>query len=87
MERRVANLEFDMGHVKKGVDRLEANMSEIKKTLQDMRLDATKVSGETKASLATIEERSKHLPTKFEVFGIVAGVMGAIGVVARLLAH
>jgi t-SNARE complex subunit (syntaxin) len=87
MEARVARLESDMEHVKKVVDKIDTGVSDIKKALAEARLETTKATGDLKASLAAIDERTKPLPTKWDVFLILVSTLGALGVVATLTAR
>jgi hypothetical protein len=80
MEARVARLESDMEHVKKGVDG-------IQKTLSDFRIDAMKSFGAADVKLSTLDERTKHMPTRWETFLIVASVLAALGTAVGIAAH
>lgn len=73
MEARVARLESDMEHVKKGVERLGGGVYDVRKAL-----------GEIKVTLAAIDERTKSLPSKWEVFLILTGVLTAAGAIVGL---
>lgn len=69
----------DGGHgVEARVGRLEAGQDDIKKTL-----------GDIKVTLATLDERTKHMPTRWEAFLIIAAVVGvfgsAIGIAVRFI--
>ena len=75
MEARVARLESDIEHLKKGVDKLDIVASETKKAVTAVHLDVAKGVGEIKAELVKITERAKHFPTKWEVFGIVSALL------------
>lgn len=76
MEARVAKLEADMDHVKKGVDRLIAGTDDIKKSL-----------GDIKVTLAGIDERTKPLPTKWDVFLILVATLGVLATVITIAAR
>jgi uncharacterized protein (UPF0335 family) len=71
------------------VAKLETEVSDLKKQVTDMRVENAKAFGDVKTVLATIDERTKHLPSRFEVVGIVAlivGVLGgAIGIAVRFI--
>lgn len=90
MEARVARLEADMEHVKKGVDKLDASTSDIKKVVNSIQVDISKGVGEIKVELSKLTEGAKHFPTKWEVFGIVSGLllfaMAVFGVAAKIVA-
>jgi len=84
MEARVARLESDMGHVIKGVDRVESSVSDITKTLTAVQLDISKGVGEIKVGIATLTERTKHFPTRWDVFLMLVALLTAIGIVVAL---
>lgn len=75
MEQRVARLEADMDHVKRGVDDLRGSVRTLQGDLSAVRAD-----------VARVDERSKHFPTKTE-FLTTAGVMVAIigGIIAAVV--
>ena len=81
MDSRVSRLESDMEHVKKGMEKLDSGVSDIKKTLADFRVDAAKGIGEINTALGTLKERSQHLPTRWEVFLTVSAIVAVIGTV------
>jgi t-SNARE complex subunit (syntaxin) len=84
MEARIAKLEADMDHVKRSVDKLDSGVSDIKKTVSDIRVDVAKGVGEIKTSIAAITERTRHLPTRWEVFLTLATLLAAVGATVAL---
>ena len=85
MEARVARLESDMEHVKKSVDRIDAGISDLKKSLADLRVETAKAGGEVKGSLSAIEERTKHFPTRWETFLVFSVLVAVLAGAVRLL--
>lgn len=79
MEARVARLEADMDHVKRSVDRIEAGVGEIKKTIAEFRVDTTKAAGESKTLIATLDERTKNFPTRWETFIVFSVLIAVLG--------
>lgn len=61
------------------VAKLESGVDELKKSLGDFRVETAKGFGELKATLASIDERTKHQPTRWEVFLTVAAVVAFVG--------
>ena len=76
MEARVARLESDMEHVKKGVDKANTGIDDLRKT-----------SVGISTTLSTLDERTKHSPTRWDVFLIISGVIAAIGAVVAITAR
>lgn len=58
------------------VKRLEADVSEIKKLLADVRV-----------ILASIDERTKHMPTHWQAFGIFLGSLAGMGAIVAITAR
>jgi hypothetical protein len=85
MEPRVAKLESDMDHVKKGVDRIDAGISELRKALSEFRVEAAKAAGETKAGFATLDERTKTFPTRWETFIVFSVLIGVLATLVKFL--
>lgn len=84
MEARVARLESDMEHVRKGVDKLEIGLSDVKKTVSDIRVDIGKGVGEINTGIAKLDERSKHFTTRWDVILMLAAVVGILGAIVAL---
>lgn len=63
---------------------MEARVAKIESDLTGFRLETTKAFGDIKATLATIEERTKHSPTRWETFLIVTAVVGFVGSVVGM---
>jgi hypothetical protein len=53
---------------------LESEMSDVKRIVTDIRV-----------TLATIEERSKHTPTRWDVFLMVTIIVGLIGTILKFV--
>lgn len=85
MEARVAKLESDMEHVKKGVDRLERDFSDMKQSLADMRVDNTRDFGAARERLVSLEAKMEALPTKDWIttrLQAYLGIMVAVSAIA-----
>lgn len=76
METRIARLESDMEHVKKTLDRVDTGLSDVRKTV-----------GELKVEFGRFDERIKHLPTKAYMWGQAVAIVGALGAVIALSAR
>jgi hypothetical protein len=72
------------GGVDHRVARLEGDVSDLRKQVTDSRLDNAKSFGEVKATLATLDERTKHLPTRWETFLILVAVLGLVSAVLAI---
>lgn len=58
------------------VKRLESDVSDIKKLMTDVRV-----------TLASIDERTKHMPTHWQAFGIFLGSLAGMGAIVALTAR
>lgn len=58
----------------KRVKRLEADASDIKKLVSDIRV-----------LLASIDERTKHMPTHWQAFGIFLGSLAGMATIVALM--
>lgn len=56
------------------VKRLESDVSDVKKIVTDIRV-----------TLAGMDERMKHIPTRWDVFLMVVAIVGLIGTVLKFL--
>lgn len=69
------------------VAKLESGVDELKKAVAEGRVEMAKGFGDVKATLAAIDERTKHYATKWEVAGIIFAILGAAGIVVALTAR
>jgi hypothetical protein len=80
MEARIARLESDMEHVKKGVDQLGGKIEDVRSNV-----------GELRIVFGVFEERSKTFPTKGFIFTVAASLLAAAGalmaIVVRFVPH
>lgn len=74
VEARITRLESDMEHVKRSLDRVDGGVADLKKTVNDLKVDSGRV-----------DERTKHFPTRTELLAtaavmiaILAGIMALI---------
>jgi hypothetical protein len=73
MEARVAKLESDMEHVKKGVDRIESGINDLRKGVSDLQVKA-----------GTLDERSKRFTTRWDVFMMLCAFIAVVGGIVAL---
>ena len=69
------------------VAKLESGVDELKKSIAEGRVENAKAFGKLETTLAGIEERTKHLATKWEVVIILGVMTGLIGGVVALTAR
>lgn len=69
------------------VAKLESGVDELKKAVAEGRVENAKAFGKIEATLAGIEERTKHMATKWEVVIILGVMTGLIGGVVALAAR
>lgn len=71
MEARVARLEADVDYIKRDVSELKTDVRGVKGDVTAIRLD-----------LARLDERVKHLPTKWFVVTSLTGIVGLFTVLS-----
>lgn len=74
MEARIARLESDMEHVKRGVDKLDGAVTGARTSIEELRID-----------FGRFDERSKNFPTKGFIFSVAAGLLAASGAVMAIV--
>lgn len=84
LESRIARIEADTEHMKTDLTTIASGISDLTKTMSSVQLDVSKGIGEVKAVFNTLDERSKHHTTKWDVVAILALLMGLIAAVVAL---
>jgi uncharacterized coiled-coil protein SlyX len=87
MEERLARLEADMAHTRGDVSKLDSALVDVQKTLTAVQIDISKGVGEINRGIATLIERTKHFPTRWDVFLMLVAMLTAISVVAAFVAR
>lgn len=81
LEPRVARIEADTEHIKADIGRIVSEVADLKKVATATQLDVAKGIGEVRTIFASLDERSKHFTTKWDVVAMLALLMGLVAAV------